>query len=111
MRGDVQSPVLPHRVGRNKGNAKGVIELHCHSELDARSLESAFRDTSRRGSILSHEQGHVGEQSGRDVPALRPCVLGRDDQDKLIEHSRGQTFLARGHRMPPDDAKIESRVL
>jgi hypothetical protein len=105
------------RVDRHKGNAEtrhhtlldclGMVELHRHLELDARSLQRAFGGAPSRGSMLSHEQGRFGEQLGRDVPALRPCVSGRDDQDKLIEHSSRQTFLARSHGMPPDDAKIE----
>ena len=61
----------PHRVDRNKGNAKtchhplldrlGMVELHGHSEPDPRPLERAFGDASRRRPFLPHEQGLIGE--------------------------------------------------
>src|SRR5207253_6955967 len=93
------SDFSPHRVGRDKGNTKtshdtlldrlGMVELHRYSKPDACPQERAFGDTPSGGSLLTQEQGLVGEQLGRDLPALGPRVCGRDDQDKLIEHSCG----------------------
>src|SRR5438093_928664 len=110
-----------HRVDRNKGNAKtrhhplldrfGMVELHRHSEPDSRPLQRPFGDAPSRGSVLSHEERLVDERLGHDVPALRPRVSGRDDEDELIENSSRQALFTRGHGMPTDDAKIELAFL
>jgi len=93
------SDFSPYRVGRDKGNAKtrhdtlldrlGMVELHRDSKPDARPQERAFGHAPNGGSILTQDQGLVGEQLGRDIPPLGPRVNGGDDQDKLIEHACG----------------------
>ena len=54
-----------HRIDRNEGNAKtrhhslldrlGMVQLHRHTELDARSLQRAFRDAASGRSFFPHK--------------------------------------------------------
>ena len=61
------SDFSPHRVGRDKGNAKtrhdtlldrlGMVELHRDSKPDARPQERAFGDAPSGGSIPRRSRG------------------------------------------------------
>ena len=82
----------------------GVVKLHRDPELHARLLQHALRDAAGCRSFFTHEQRVFGERVGPNIPAPRPCVPGRDDENELIAHSRRETFLTGPEGMTADDS-------